>query len=1169
MNSLTLIRRSIRFHIRAHLGLLTGVAVATGVIVGALIAGDSVRYSLVNTALSRLGRTELALASNDRFFRAKLADDIGTSMNSDVAPILNLRGIVSTGEGTARANNVNVIGIDQRFWSMGQTSAFDMGEDEAVINTALATKLGLKQGDQFVLRVDKPSLLPADMPLASDRNDALGMRLRVKAAASDERFGRFSLSANQVAPLNVFVPLHWLAGKMELADKANVMLVGADKSQAAVSPQLPGGGKETRLGETPRPTKFAGIHQGRANRPGEPPLVADANAAVVQSWQLEDAQLSLSETPVGGLALSSERVFIDPVVANAALETAPEAKPILTYFVNEIKAGGKSTPYSFVAAPGEPLISTDLARDEVVINEWLADDLGIHAGDKIEMTYYLAMGQRRLEEKTAAFKVKAVIPIAGPAADRTLTPTFPGLSEVENCRDWDQGIAVDMSKMRQKDEDYWKQYRGTPKAFVTLEAAQGMWSNRFGNLTSIRFPAGTDKAKIEKDVLGRLEPASLGLNFQAVREDAISAAETGTDFGQLFVGLTMFIVIAALLLVGLLFVFSVEQRAEETGLLSAVGFPPAQVRRILLIEAGMVAVVGGLIGILLGIFYGQAVVYGLNAVWKGAVGGAALRFHARWETLFGGFVGGALMAVGTLWTVTRRQAGRPVTEMLKGGGETNLLSRRSKPWISLSVMALCAVGAVLILKLGGSGKSDDVAGAFFGSGALLLLGGLAFCNLLLLRMNQTRDVNALGILGLSLRNCVRRRGRSLAVIALLACGIFIVVAVGANRKDVLKDAERKESGTGGFAWIAETTVPIVHDLNNPAERKRLGLTGDEFAAASFVNVRIHEGDEASCLNLNRVQRPRILGVKPEGFAQRGAFSFAKTLELSLSATEGGAASPKTPACPHAQRAGAGRLVNALGTTRSTNNPWCLLNEQLGDDLVPAIADETVITWGLGKKLGDTLDYTDENGHKLKLKLVGALANSIFQGNVLISEQAFLQHFPSAEGYRLLLIDCPSGQRPKVAASLMRSLQDYGLDLTPAAARLAEFNVVENTYLSIFMFLGGLGLILGSVGMGVVVLRNVLERRSELALLRAVGFSLESLRRMVVCEHVLLLLAGLVCGTIAAAIAVIPALKSGTANVSVIMLAAILLGVTLSGLLWTWLATILATRGNLIPALRNE
>jgi ABC-type antimicrobial peptide transport system permease subunit len=90
--------------------------------------------------------------------------------------------------------------------------------------------------------------------------------------------------------------------------------------------------------------------------------------------------------------------------------------------------------------------------------------------------------------------------------------------------------------------------------------------------------------------------------------------------------------------------------------------------------------------------------------------------------------------------------------------------------------------------------------------------------------------------------------------------------------------------------------------------------------------------------------------------------------------------------------------------------------------------------------------------------------------------------------------------------------------------------VQNTYLSTFQTLGGLGLLLGTFGLAVVQLRNALERRGELALLRAVGLSKSLLGRLVLWENVALLVGGLACGVIAAAIAVVPHAVSGGAGV---------------------------------------
>jgi ABC-type antimicrobial peptide transport system permease subunit len=149
------------------------------------------------------------------------------------------------------------------------------------------------------------------------------------------------------------------------------------------------------------------------------------------------------------------------------------------------------------------------------------------------------------------------------------------------------------------------------------------------------------------------------------------------------------------------------------------------------------------------------------------------------------------------------------------------------------------------------------------------------------------------------------------------------------------------------------------------------------------------------------------------------------------------------------------------------------------------------------------------------------------------------------------------------------MQDVGLELTPAAERLAQFNAVQNTYLGTFQVLGGLGLLLGSVGLGIVVLRNVLERRGELALLIAVGFRKAQVQRLLLLENAALLAAGLLLGVLAAAVAVLPALLAPGAQLPVASLAVTLAAVLLNGALWTWAATRVALRGDLLAALRNE
>ena len=1095
MSFWTLVIRSLRYHARSHLGVLLGAIVGSTALVGALVVGDSVRGSLREMALLRLGNVDAALAGGDRFFRDQLADEI-----TNCAPVLQLAGTAATSDGAARANRVQILGIDERLKRIqSPVPGVDASNlDEAVINSALARQLNARVGDSVLLRVQKPSALSREAPISPQQDFSVALRLTVQSVANEEQLGRFDLKASQLPPLNAFVPLRMLQQKLELTNRANLLLVRGATAESA-------------------------------------------NDSFRKDWHLADAELERRGL-TSGLEVRSRRVFIDPPIVEAARRLDPKSRGILTYFVNELRVGDKATPYSMVTGASASLVSEEMHDDEIAINDWLAEDLQAKIGDTLQLRYFVIGSTQRLEERTNSFRIRTVVPMEPPYADRELMPDFPGLAKAESTENWDAGFPIQMSKIRSKDEKYWKDFRGTPKAFVTLAAAQSMWSNRFGNLTAVRFSAATDSNKLASALMQAVDPASLGLMFQPVRAQALAASAGSQDFGQLFLGFSFFLIVAALILMGLLFQFALEQRTPEAGTLLALGFRPKQVRRLFLGEATVLALLGGIIGVGGGILYAKAMLVGLTTIWSKAVANSALRYHAQPATLLIGAAASFVVALITIMLVLRKQARRPARELLveRAGVEAPLATIRKSRGMWIGSVCIVFAAAVILMSLARGATSNPAV--FFTAGVLLLIGGLAsagaFLSRLLLRHSSAVSGPAsfdLTLTGLGVRAATRRRKRSLATMGLLACGSFIVVAVGANRLDANRDAWQRSSGTGGFALIGESSLPVFHDLNAADGRDFYGLNADELREVSFVPMRVREGDDASCLNLNRAQTPRLLGVWPGLLDGRKAFSF--------------------------QKIAPGYYL--------VDHPWFLLDHAEADGSVPAIADYNSILWAMGKKLGDTLDYIDERGRPFKVKLVGGVANSILQGNVLISERNFVQRFPGAGGYRMFLVDAPSNTVAKTAAALTRGLQDAGLELTPAAERLNAFNAVQNTYLNTFQVLGGLGLLVGSAGLGVVVLRNVLERRGELALLRAVGFRTRSLRWLLLTEHTGLLLGGLAIGLISALIAIMPTLLSAASPLPLVSLAATLAALLATGLIWTWIAVAAATRGELLNALRNE
>jgi len=1102
----TLVRRSLAYHWRAHLGVLLGAIVGSAVLIGALLVGDSVRASLKTLALLRLGQTEQALASNDRFFRSDLAAEIATEVKTPVVPVVQVLGTASSRGGEGRANKVQVQGVDEGFWNLAlkKPSFATIPDGSVVLNESLARQLGVKVKDDVVFRVPKPSALSRDAPLSSQEDSAVALRVNVFAIVNDEEFGRFGLMASQVPPFNAFMPLKWVQDKLSIPGQANLMLVGQGDADA---------GKLT--------------------------------SALKQHWQIADAQIVLRDLPEAkAIEVRTPRVFLDTSMAAAAGKAGANGKEILTYFANDIRLGTNSVPYSMVTAAGEPWLPAGIQDDELVLGQWAADDLGAKPGDTVTMTYYFVGIGRKLEERTNTFRVHSVVPLSGIYADRSLMPDFPGMTDAANCRDWDTGFPIKTDAITDKDEKYWDDHKGTPKAFISLAAGQQMWSNRFGDLTAVRYDrTGVTTNQIAQAIQQNMDPASVSLSFLPVREQALAAVNQSQDFGGLFIGFSFFLIVAALLLMALLFQLGVEQRAREVGTLLAFGFRPKQVRNQLLGEGSVIALIGGVLGALGGIWYAQGMLYGLANLWRDAVGTSSLTFHAEPMTLAIGTVSSFFVAIITIWLAVRKQVQRPARELLAEGAEERRSTvegsgKKSRAGIIATVCIVLGLAMVGYAKFGGGG---DAAGMFFGAGGLFLIGGLAASSAWL---NKLRDAGlklsadelaaAFHLNSLGIRNAVRRRKRSLATISLLACGSFLVVAVGANKLDAKADALKRSAGTGGFAFIGDTTLPVVQDLNTKEGREFFGLDDKKLAGVSLVPFRVKDGEDASCLNLNRAQRPRLIGVNPQLLQEREAFTFA-----------------------------------GLAEGMDEKEPWNSLKNVGTGDEVPAIGDFNSIMWAMGKKVGDTLDFTDERGQTFKVRIVGAVANSILQGSLIIDEAALVAKYPSESGYRMFLIDAPAERVEEVSKTLTKALQNEGLELTSTADRLNAFNAVQNTYLSTFQILGGLGLLLGSLGLGVVVLRNVLERRGELALMQAIGFRTQTLKWLVISEHGMLLFVGLAVGVISALIAVLPALLSPGAEVPYVSLSVTLGAVLLSGAVWTFVAASFALRGQLLDGLRSE
>lgn len=1076
MTRARLVLRSLTYHWRTNCAVVLGAAVGAAALAGALVVGDSVRGSLRELALGRLGEVDYALVA-PRFFREALATDLAADLEyagsfDAPCPLILLSGAAKHADSGSRANQITILGVDDRFWKLSKPpSSIKTPEGRSVLlNAALAEELGAVAGQDVLLNFGRHDAVATETLLGRRDETTTTLRVTVAGVIPADGLGAFSPSPSKSTPKNAFVPLSILQRSLEKSGQINALLVRSREQNIADSFSL-AEKLQTCLGRTIR--------------------LEDLGLRIRRNKELKYD------------SLESDALLIPPSVETAAVASCERCSRVLTHLANSIRKEGSQSgvPYSTAAAvdPDSPdataLTPSGVRLDagDLLLNQWTAADLDATVGDRIALDFYITGAFGAIETRTETFTLRSIVPMTGAGADPDFVPEYKGITDTQNLADWNPPFPVNLKLVRPKDEDYWDQYKTTPKVFVTLADGQRLWADepeRFGRVTSIRrFDGGDDW---EREILREVSPENLGFSFDPVRARALASSSGNTDFGMLFIGFSSFLILSSAMLVALLFRLSVERRSAEFGVMLASGLDPRVISRMLLTEGAALSAIGSLFGVAAAGGYAWLMLAGLRTWWSGAVNAPFLHLYIEPLTLAIGAVSGVIVAMSaTAWAI--RGLLRRTPRALIGGAsaETSFSSSAARgvaPWV-FGGSTVAAVGAVAASAL----AAIPEAVGFFLAGASMLsacLSGLAWR----MRRVPRTVVDQPGwssLLQLALRNAPRYRSRSLLTAALIASAAFVVLALEAFRLEGGSERD-PTSGTGGYAIFAESVTPLVYDLNTPAGREAMNLSDPAvfsdagFSAAAF---RLRPGDESSCRSLYRPDKPRVLGV-PERSIHRGGFDFSSSLAES-----------------DEERA----------------NPWTLLRREFPDGAIPAIGDEASVKWQLHLGLGQDLTIRGDDGGEIRLRFVGLLRQSVLQNEILVAESHFTRMFPSVSGYGFFLIEASPERTDAVERALESKLDRFGLDAAPTRRRLAEFQAVQNTYLSTFQALGGLGLVLGSAGLAAVMLRNIWERRKELALMRAVGFAGRAVGVFVLAENLALVALGLSAAILSAAIAVAPAL----------------------------------------------
>lgn len=848
--------------------------------------------------------------------------------------------------------------------------------------------------------------------------------------------------------------------------------------------------------------------------------------------------------------------------ASSQLAQEPASLPLIS----------REVPYSIVVGVDRdsPLQLEDyiqvpedsLRRPFCWVNSWLAEQLDIKPGEWFQADYFEpeTVDGREVEKKNR-FMVAGIVPVTEPSRgfdrrreaafattptlfnDPSLTPSVPGITDQESISNWDLPFKLEKT-IPPVDDLYWKNHRLTPKVFVpyAYAASDEMFGSRFGHTTAIRF--SNEKSKNEAALRAEIEEALLttrlskGLVFQPIRDRQLAASSGTTPFDMLFLSLSFFVIVAALMLVFLLFRLGIQQRSSELGILLAQGFTPARVRRLLLLEFSGVAILGAIVGVLLGIGYARLMIAGLETWWIGAIATRFLNFHVTTQSILLGALSGFIASTVAIYFGLRRLSGMNALAVLQGQLSDESVSSKSASRVALAVAGFLAFGAIglIVAGLGQAGMAR--AGSFFGSGMLLLAAALiAIRQWIQVGISAKQDPRKGSLLHLAWKAVCKNPLRSSLSLSLLAVATFLITSMGVFQ------ISPSEKGYGGFNLLAESSQPIFRDLGSSAVRtEALGEDARLLSGSTILPMRARLGEDASCNNLFQVAQPTILGV-PLRLAEMHDLD-SKTAEFEWAAS----ANAKNPWLPLARRASGGR-----------------------NDPIPVILDQNTAAWSLkqGASLG-AIVRIELNDQVLFFQTVGLLSNSVLQGKLLIDENNFVDVFPDLSGYSFFMVRSGESQEPAVVAqTLEKGWSDAGLDVTYSEDTLARLLGVQNTYISAFQSLGALGLLLGTFGLIAAQVRSVFERRREFALMRAVGFPPHRIARLLTIETAILLIGGLITGILCASLALVPYIIQTGPRLSVFNPILMLLAVFLAGFIAAAIAVRVAAKQPVLAALRSQ
>jgi putative ABC transport system permease protein len=1110
---------------------VAGLIVGSAMVTGSLAVGDSMKHGVVEQVYANLGAVDEVIHSdglfNEMIFDSVSADPSVAAATDGLAPLLILGGSVRQGASGPVESSVNIVGYNGLFYSFGNFQTLDGGSltpevapGEAIINQKLADALDASAGSSLRITTRSPEFSVES--IYSSFTKQVSIDLSVLMVVKDGGMGRFSLSSGGTIAQNVFANLSYLQQAIGAPSYINTIVV-------------------SNIGDDREGVKTSGDATSRLQ------------IAIDEAVGFRDLRFNIIASSY--VRIENENVFFDERYVDAvgamigSVAGMENVSALTSYFVNNISFGAVSIPYSTVTGLNphadyafgaftdnitkSPIIG-GIQDNEIIITNYTAARLGARVGDTVSLNYSVYTSTFRQVYRNATFAVKHVVDLTGKALDPDIMPPFPGIKGKASCVDWDPTwVSGDemRSQMSYADLDYWLLYGGTPKAYITLDKAKGLWVNDLGNITTIKVK-GTNLPQLRSDISSRLNATILGgdagLSVLPVKANGIESAEGVQLLTETFLSFGVVVMISGIILAVALVGMVMEGRRREIGVLKTIGMKRVQVTRTFAIEAFLVSVISSAVGILVGLLIAFLCILLTNAFWSNIVEGTTVRLYFTPDTVVVGFVAGFLVSFfafvlsahkisGQLLATALREHGgwrskrtlAPALILLGGivmigsnfmpidfptGSAVFLAGAAlmffSLPWVAwtprlrvylLLTWSIALIVLAIVISFIVASTSESVPFVlFFASGFAIIaaLIGVLSVGLRRIASGLSRILTIAGANGGTLRIAfltpAKKVGRTCLAVSLFAIVIFTYLGLSVNIQGQQANIDNMVVRQGaGYDVMGESSISVRFDLGNQTDRASNGIVNFP-ANSSVVQFLTYGQIGGSCSNLKKNLPPRLIGANE-------SFMLDSLLRFQAPASGG-------------------------------QSTWDALETVEADGAIPAIGDSNTVVWILGKGVGDHITIADERGNEVQLVIVGITENSIFPGSVFISEGNINRLYPTTAEYRLFLFKTPDP--PAMVSYLESKMQAYGMDGT-LVEDLARSNLsVEWSYMGLFQALLLLGLLVGIFGLAVSSARAVEERKAEIGILRAIGFGRSMVMNSLLLESVYTASLGAIIGIVA-------------------------------------------------------